>query len=825
MTNPATKRVIPVKKCLLASIIGSAIASGGVYAQEDSGALEEIIVTSQKRQQNIMDVPISVIALDGTKLDEVGVENLEDLTAYVPNVHFTETGISTQLRIRGIGSDNSQGFEQSVGMYVDGVYRSRAQLLRAPLYDLERVEVMRGPQNTLFGKNTIAGAIDVITAKPLGTFEGAISASREFEFGTYELNSYVTGPLSEDINGRVAVRYYDDPGYMTNTGPGKDNKDDPQTREKSIRGSLNWAAGDDTDVLLVAEYGTFDTEGRAVEVVFDQPSPNLNPLAPLGVPDALYFNTFPAGLTYQNIIQARSGAAMDSNLDFNRQTDSPEFSNNTMDSLTLEVKHDFDGYEFTSLTSRLTYEYDELCDCDFTPAPIYDLELFEEYDQLSQEFRLTSPGGQFVDWIVGAYYQTYDQSFDDVFNVLNNSIAPQRVSEISVFQNALNPASPIAPPTFGGTGVARNFTQSSDSRAIFGEATINFTDRLRLTIGARYTDENKDATKILNSVDINNNNAVLDSPLLASIFKSTFLVETKQSDDHDLSGSRNEEAFTPAVNLSFDVNDDIMVYAKYSEGFKAGGFDPRSNQIEFVEPLSNPARTISAFEFEEETSKSFEAGSKMVLAGGKGELNIALYHTKYEDLQISSFDGRVGFNVGNAKETVVQGLELDGRWKLTDSITANYGFAYLDFEYEDFQNGNCYFGQTPIAGSTFCDYTGERGVYTPEFTVNTSLEYFRSLDSGWDLLGLVDWQWVDEHQVHTNLDPAGLIDDYMMLSARVGIENDRWSFALLGKNLLDQEVVTFAANLPTSENFFATNSHYAFIRRPRTLALDVKFKF
>lgn len=761
-------------------------ASGVASAQtSEPKILEEVLVTSQKRVQTLQEVPISVAAVTGDKIERMGVENLEDLTAYVPNIHFTETGLSTQMRIRGIGSDNSQGFEQSVGVYKDGIYHSRAQLFRAPMFDVERVEIMRGPQGTLFGKNSIAGAVDIITAKPTDEFEGRISGSYETEFKTKELNGFVSGPLSETLNGRLAVRYYDDPGYMVNTFK---NSDEPETEEQSIRGSLAWEASDNLDVLLVAEHDTFDVQGRAIEITQDIAGPSgatYSQLLGVVLPNS---PTIPPGFF--------DGTTFDNAADYLRQSNSPEFSDNKIDSLTLRADYQMGDYTLTSLTGGLRFDYNENCDCDFTPLDFFHLDMYEDYEQFSQEIRIASPDDRSFTWITGIFYQTYDQTFEDDFNT------PQA-----------SPLIALVNPALANTRIARHFTQGSDAWAVFAEGTWQATDKLALTLGARFTEEDKDAQKTMNIESLVTGD-VINSPALAGLFSTVFNTDTEQGTGHNLNASRSESAFTPAFTISFDVNDDVMTYAKISKGFKAGGFDPRTNKA-------------NRFEFEEETVTAVELGSKMRFMDGRSELNVAVYHMDYEDLQVSQFDGAVGFNIGNANSTIVQGIELDGRLLVTDNLTTSYGIAILDFEYEDFINGNCYFGQTPdstVGTDQFCDYTGLRGVYTPELTLNVGLQYARPIGA-LELIGGIDAQWVDEQQVHVNLDPRGEIDAYTMLDARLGIEGDKWGVALLGKNLLDEEIISYSANMPLSEQLFQTNTYYSYIRRPRTVAVEATFKF
>jgi iron complex outermembrane recepter protein len=289
---------------------------------------------------------------------------------------------------------------------------------------------------------------------------------------------------------------------------------------------------------------------------------------------------------------------------------------------------------------------------------------------------------------------------------------------------------------------------------------------------------------------------------------------------HDLNGSRDETAFTPSIKIQHDFNDDVMAYASVARGFKAGGFDPRSNSNEH-------------FEFEDEQANSYEAGLKTTLLDGKLEINSALYRTDYTNLQISQFDGGVGFNVGNAKDTRVQGLEIDGRWAMTDHVIANYGVSYLDFNYQDFKNGNCNKAQidsgqgvdTDTDGKVDqCDYTGKRGVYTPKYTFNTGLTYKRELANATFTTGL-DLQYVSSQQVHVNLDPQGEIDPYTLVGLRVAMEDERFSIALSGENLTNEYVSSYMGSVPLSDSSIGSQTLYSFVRRPRTYTLSLGLKF
>lgn len=779
--------------------------------------LEEVLVTAQKRIESIQDVPLSVTAVSGNKISDSGVENIEDLTVMLPNIHFTETGISTQVRVRGVGSDNSQGFEQSVGMYIDGIYYGRAQLFRTPMMDMQRAELLRGPQATLFGKNSIAGALNLTTARPTDELEGKVSVSHEFEFNQIERNAMLSGPITDDIRARIAVRTYEEDGYMVNTFTGKD---EPASDETSVRLSVDWTPTDELSLFLKAQHDDFETNGRAIEITQDIP-------------------LVEGGRTYGEtlgLISQLDEDGFEAVQDYKRQTDLAEFSNNEVNNYTFIAEYDWDDYTITAVTGWLDYNYTEKCDCDFIAAEILDLDLDETYEQFSQEVRISSPLGEKIEWLAGAFYQSYDQTFGDFLGMGADNLLVGLRSDLAII---------------GDTAIDRDFSQTSKASAIFGRATYHINDRWHLTLGGRFSSETKEAHKEINITNIEGTE-VINNPVLSATYLGAFLLETEQltlvpnpnaapqdwtpyyNAGHNIDGERKDSIFSPLINIQYDINSDVMTYMSYTGGSKAGGFDPRSNSVgafASATPLTENNPSLF-FEFEEESAKAIEWGIKSTIADGQGELNLAVYRTTYDNLQSSQYDGGVGFNVGNIKDTLVQGIEVDGRWLLTDGLTLSYGASFLDFEYKDFKNGNCYAGQVPdgidLDGDNVvdtCDYTGKRGVYTPELTFNTSLDALFAINSSLDFAGFIDWQHVSGHQVHANLDPMGEIDAYNILTARAGVEAENWSVALLAKNLLDESVVTYSDNAPLSDSTFGTNTYYSFVRRPRTVAIEATFKF
>ncbi|MEM1090837.1 MAG: TonB-dependent receptor [Pseudomonadota bacterium] len=782
-------------------------------AQAQDPMLEEIVVTAQKREQSLQDVPISVNVVTGRKMEDVGLKKIDDLQNYVPNLTMSETGIGNNIYIRGIGSGINPGFEQSSSMFVDGVHYGRGQLARAPLFDMARVEVLRGPQSILFGKNSIAGAISLTTAQPTQEFEGQVSALYEPDHGEQEVSVILSGPISETLSGRLAVRKRDMDGYIENITIGGD---EPNRDELTVRGILRWDPTDQLSVSAKFERNEFDVRGRQVEIFSDAYAfPGPIPTNPLAIPYS----------QFQVLALGQDPSALDVTQDFRRSANG-DFSNNESDNFTLNIDYDFGGFTLSSITSYVQYEFSELCDCDFSGANVILAPLEEDYDQFSQELRLTSPGGETVDWIVGAFYQTNDQSSPDATGVPGNSI-------IGPVVNGL--LGPGAGDLFVNSSAARTFTQDTDALAIFGQATWNVSDTLRLSLGLRYTDESKDATRNIVLSDfatgqpINPATEPLRFGTAAAVYAGLFGIQVI---GHDLVGQRDDSSTDISLNGQWDVTDDTMLYASFSTGFKAGGFDTRSNTIPGASAIGVPGifapGTLpdGTFEFEDEQADSLEIGAKMRLADGAAELNAAAFFTSYEDLQISIFDGILGFNVGNAAEADIQGVELDGRWQITESWGMYGAVAFTDFEFKNFQNGQCFFGEPDPEGDRLCDRTGETNQYVADYSGSVGFDYRTDIGSSLFFRGNLDINFTDEFFTAQNNDPLTVQDAYAKINLRLALSNqaDTWEVALLARNLNDEDVIRYSNPVPLSGTF-GSNSAYGFVERPRSIALQASYRF
>jgi len=698
--------------------------------------LEEVIVTATKRAQSLQDVPVSVVALTGKAIKDLAITRGEEFTADIPAVTIAQNPISNFVFIRGVGTAGSNaGIEQSVSIFHDNIYMGRHQLSRAPFLDLERVEVLRGPQGILFGKNTIGGAIHVIGAKPTDELEATVGVL----FGTdneQELTGVISGPLSETVRGRLSVRTYEYDGFLENIVTGEDG---PQRDDQTIRGQLAWDVSDNFSLaakIEVSEYEQF------------QQSTQLSVTSPF-TPAAAAIS----GLN-QALVAAASGGDGVESLDDERAVDNDggvllgqvapifagvpgfpdqdEFSDNNSEvgSLTAEWNVGDTGITVTSITGFAQYDFQDVCDCDFAALPLLEVDATEDYEQFSQEIRIASPIGQTIEYIAGVYFQDSDLDYQSV-EAFGTAVFVTPGAPVELFPN-----------------LTRDYTfiQNQQTAAAFGQLKWNVNDRTRLSLGLRFSDETKDVTHVLDtrftdgqdvsalaglppgSLAFGNTNedfdAFLATPGLetpAFIAQTVLLNGALGTFEHDLADERDEDFLTWSIGAEHTFGEDILGYASISTGVKSGGFDAR-----FLGPNDGPF-----FEFEEEEVLSYEVGFKSTLAGGNLQLNGAAFFSTIDDYQVSIFDGATAFFVQNAAEVETTGIEIDLKWAATDNFLVSFSGSYLDAIYSSFPNAPCFAGTdennrgdcigrgTPDA---FRDASGETNIFSPEFSFNLNLE-------------------------------------------------------------------------------------------------------
>ena len=776
----------PLHKTILSVSTAAAMSLTSLASPAQSNLLEEIIVTAQKREQSLQEVPIAVTAIGNLELRDRGIRKIEDLPKLVPSIIMVELALSQNLGMRGVFSGENQGFEQSVGTYVDGVYRGRPLQARHPFLDVERVEALRGPQSLLFGKNSVAGALNIISAKPTEEFAADITASySEFENGQdeKELIGVISGPLGDNVRGRLAARYLNSEGFMENSFLGEG---EPSFEETQLRGVLEIDVTENLVATLKAEHATFDRKGFISETADEVPA--------AGGPFA--------GLTYAEILVALGQPVeiLDNTQNFKNHS-SGDSSDNEANEYVLTLNQQIGEHTLTSITAFSEYEYTDLLDSDFTAASVILLTSEEEFEQFSQEIRWTSPLYDRFNYIVGAYYDKSDFTFDDAIVVPLDSI----------LAFLLEADIPGAGAAIAGTATPRTLEQDAETMAAFFQGTWNFSDRFRINGGLRYTYEEKDASRELNITTLDGE-VPPGTPLTQILYSALFNIN-----EHSLSDDRSDSNVLPTVVLEYDWNDDTLTYASWRKGTKSGGFDARSN---------NPPELGGTFDFDQEENDTFEIGLKTTIAGA-AQLNLAAYYSNYKDMQVSVFDGVLGFNVQNAAEATIMGFELDGLWAVTSNLDLNASLALTDFEWDEYA-GPCPVGRTPdAADGVNCDFEGSGNQFVPEWNGNIGFNYTRPVWTDYEIGVRANLYFSDEYFAAGNHDPSQIQDSYEELDATIsfGPTDGQWRIAVIGKNLTDEAVVADAADTPLAASIFGAPSYLNLMKKPRSIVIQLSAAF
>lgn len=802
-------------------LMTAALAIGGTAHALGDITLEEVVVTATKRAESLQDVPISMLATSGEAISEQGISKLEDLTVNTPGVTVAQNPLSTFIFIRGVGTAGvNQGMEQSVGIYHDGLYMGRHQLARAPFMDLERVEFLRGPQSILFGKNTVGGAMSVITAKPENEF-GAEIGGIYGSHGEKELTAMVTGPITDSIAGRISFRGFDMDGYLENSLTGDDG---PEREDRSVRSWLTWDVTNDLTASVKYEASEFYQKGSHTQLFAVNPlNANASAIAALNellVGEPVRFDEERAVI---NDGGARLGALMPA---FNGVPGFPskqEENDSDMQLFQVNIDWELENLTLTSITGYAEYEYLNICDCDFSALPLIEIEGAEDYEQFSQELRLTSATGGAIEYIAGLYWQTSDLAFKETPRVGSHLFDP------------------MLPNVYFET----DFEQESDTWALFGSLAWNWTESTGLTFGLRYGEEKKEVNHVLvkgftegwafpfgtyGSTAQEYDRFEAEQPGVAALMDAKLWAGALGTYEHDIQGRKlDEEDLSWSLTLHHDLNEATMLYAKAATGFKGGGFDAR-----FKKQSSEPS-----FEYDPEQAMTYEIGGKLNLLDDRMTLNLAVFYTEVDDYQVSLYDGQIGFLIRNAAVVESSGVEMDLRWAATEYLTVGASAQYLKAEYETFDNAPCTALQTQIAedaaggipnqcinpASPFSvgqDASGETNVYSPEWGANLNFDYRRPLGDNLEVRGVLNVNYSDETYTATDFDPMSLQESYHKVDLRLSVADSdgTWELALIGRNLTNELTSALIDDWPlTRGSFFAQTD------RPRSYAIQAKYRY
>jgi len=819
--------------------LGMAALTCAVPAVVSAAPLEEVIVTAQKREQSMMDVPISVSAVTGDKITDAGINNLAQLSGYVPGLHIGKGPINTTINIRGIGSGIDRGFEQSVGMYLDGIYMGRSRQFRSPFLDLQRVEVLRGPQGILFGKNTIGGVINVVSQNPLlGEANEAKVNLKVEEFGTVETTGIFSTSLSDTFGARLAVKYRESDGQVDNAFL---NQDEPESEETSARLTLLWEPTDRLSINTKINYSDFSTEGvNAVPTTLDPVEGNTDPLAQAA------FALSSAVAPDQNL-DGSHDAWRDDSTTWSELNDVNAWGNGTgvrpeqtdTQAFNVGVTAEYDlgsNWTITSVTGFSEYESDDATDADFSPIRLLLTRDAHDFEQFSQELRFSFLGDGPIEFIGGLYYEEQELNLQSGTLIdgtmagvvpqalLGNIFAALTAPAIAGAGLGLTPAEvadlamAVSPEQIGRFN---NFDQDADTTAAFGEVTWSFSDDWRLSVGGRYSVESKQVQKRLTIQDNVNGFGVVSpgapcssNPLNPGCIAYSAWGGSFGTQPHNFDvDSGDNEYFDPSAKLQWDIDVDHMVYLSYSEGHKSGGFNASSDapvqgapSLDFEGGLTYTTPG-EKFDYDEETAKAWELGYKGTLANGSVQVNAAVFMTDYSDLQVAIFQG-TNFTVENAAQADLSGAEIEVRWAATDNLEVGGSFAYLDFEFDEYSAGCTIDGIVASAnidrengvpkGTTACrqDLAGERNAFAPEYSGNLFADYNRDVFNNLLLKATVDVNFKSEMYLDYDLDDRVRQAGYGKVNARVALSNENWEVAVFGRNLGDKTTHSFALDTP-----------------------------
>ncbi len=755
--------------------IGAVTLGSNAQAQAERATLDEIIVTAQKREQNLQDVPISVAVETAASLTKKGIIDLAGLATRTPNLFIEDSGATTNMAMRGLGSPGIESIEPSVGLYIDNISFARPRgVTQNPFYDMERIEVLRGPQGTLWGRNTIAGAINMITAKPTEEFEAYINT----EFGNYDSRQHdgmVSGPITDTLSGRLSGYYAERDGYLDNEGIGPDGGG---IDSQAVRGQLHWRPNESFDANLKYEYIDHSTLGHTIQIVGGGPRPFLP-----GVPNTVTQAMKDAGEDFEiDLDQHVNGTG-----DFSFVADDPRQENKT--SLgALVMNWQVGDFTITSQTGYADWEAVRVMEFSGGPLNVIGLR-GEEGDTgefWSQELRLESPRDGAFSYIVGLYYD-----------------------DLKMVQTPWDKGGGAIIQVPGGVGLlARNGdVENVDSWSAYFEGTYNINEQWIASVGVRGGEETKDfkdyvGLELVFGGDFDDPSGIYVEDGGSTFFGQQIIQDLSSTDDY----------VTWSAKLQYLMNDSTRLYVTAVTGYKSGGFNNAGNTLVIADKVVEP-----------EDSLSFEVGAKMDLADGQGRLNIALFYTTFDDLQVAKSDTTGVIVTTNAAEAVTQGIEIEGAWQLTENLTVGGSYAYLDAEYEDFKNAPCgpyKRAANPLACVAGQDLSGETLQRAPENSGNLYIQYVQSVSSKWDLLTYLGWTYRDE--ATTVISNEFGSDEISLVDGRIQFTNDAsgWMVALKGNNLTDE-----TALILSQDNDLLQGAQFGAITMPRTYAIQVRKTF
>ena len=736
----------PLLTAAVSAVLGASLSA---HAQQSPGRLEEVVVTAAKRAESLQDVPIAVTAYSGELIESLAINDIEGLAVQTPSFAFSKAGGEAQIYIRGVGTNIfGIGADPSVAVTLDGIYLGRTNMGLTQFLDIDRVEILRGPQGTLYGRNATGGAINLISRMPGDDFEGYLTAGYG-EFERVELQGAVGGPLSDAWGFRLAARHMQDDGYTDDLDPrGTNELDDNDVQ--AYRGILTFTPSSNFSATLIGEYSEFENGNTSIV-----------PRDDLGLAETL--GAIPTGSIHEE------------------RNDLPTFFDWDSSGVTLTLEWALsEAIELTSITGYRDYTSDFLFNTDGTEIDVTRSNFKYDSEQVSQELRLASTGTGPWRWIAGAYYFTEDKS-----------------GGLGLVRASLNPQRSFVIPS----------ENETDAWALFGEVTWDISERLALTAGVRYSDEEKD--------DFADFGLVFDVLGLESPGPVTPVGAPRQTSD-------SWDAWTPKFGIEYRLADDSLLYASATRGFKSGGYNS-------LQP-SNPP-------YDPEYLWAYEIGTKSQFAEDRVRLNAAIFYYDYTDLQVSTFLNNLTF-ITNAAEASIQGVEVEIFARPIDRLDLGLAVSYLDSEYDQFLTAFGSLPCTPVPPATACtrplipfDASGNQLTNAPEWKLNATAQYEVPLGGRGSLrlFGQVSFQ-DDLYFTQINEPEVGQ-DAITLLDARIAwlSVDATWELAAFGKNLSDEDYfhngVRFTSTSDPAKDVFQIGNALGYPASGRTWGVQATYRF
>lgn len=812
---------------LFLSLIATVTFVLPVSAVAQDGVIEEIVVTAAKRQSTLQEVPIAVAVVAGEDIEKAQILDLKDLQSLVPSlkINTLQNSVNTNFFIRGFGNGaNNPGIEPSVGVFIDGVYRSRSAAQIADLPNLERVEVLKGPQSTLFGKNASAGVISVVTNTPSGEF-GAKASLTVGNYNQVSLKGVVEGGLTDNVAFELSGSSNTRDGYVDNLVTGNELNDRDR---QAVRGQLAIAAGDNTDIRIIADYDQLEEKCCAVNNFFTSPLETFTN----AVTGATINENDPLALTTYH------------NLDPNNEIENA--------GLSLQLDHDFENVTLTSISAFRTVDSGYVIDADFTAADYITNLIDTEIDTFTQELRLASNGVCEVDWMVGAYF--FDESIDysndlqygPQFRGLADALtaAGGSPNALAGLETALG--LPVGQAFFPANGNVREVaTMDNQAISLFGQLDWHISDQLTATLGMNYTEDEKEATlaqvdqDLFSSLDLVQigAGAIFQQLVAMGVPPATALAQAQalsttpanpllglqplqflpplQAYPNSVeNGETNDDELTYTARLAYDVNDSLNVYASYATGFKASSINlsrdarPTASDLAALQAAGLAVPNINSgtrFASPEEATV-IELGVKARL--DRLSLNLAIFEQNIENFQSNVFNG-TGFNLANAEEQSTKGFEFDATFYATDSLRITFAGILLDPVYDTF------------TASTVGDISGTTPAGIHETSLSLAATYDFELSNGWTGFVSGDYQYEDKIPTNEGIPITISSEEFNLLNLRVGFASQNGlAISLWGRNVTDDETATTA--FPTVAG---TGGNFGYRSQPQTYGISISKEF